>query len=742
MRRVVAVGTAAAIAMIGLAVPAFAAPAPDQTYTAVGDAFVKEAAPTTAEGAVDPTNCSVNDDTGNRMRCLVQFSVTGLGAGDTVTGAEFRIVDKGNATGTKLVNLNTQAQFNENTVTWTNMGTTGGTVASQSNHVFGQDSVFTIGSGVITGNGTYAFTMWSPANSYTTGMNFQPKENTVGKLPPRLVLHVDHQSSPVAAVSATPTSGDTPLAVTADASGSTDPDNDISTYTFAWGDGSANTGPQAGSSAAHIYNTAGSYTVTATVADAGGRTDSATSNTVVVTDPTPPPPPTNTAWGMNMNQSIGGSGQTWNQARAVYDSKYGDATHKPIQRSFISGMPSAGNWGNVAPTDRSAVVSFRTDDLAGVIAGNYDAQMTAFFQAVPATNTYWYSFYHEMEDNWTTAAQKAQYISAAQHVVTLQRSVANRSNLIPTEIYSDFTLATSSGRNWLDWYWGDSFVDVVAWDQYNYQNANGTLNTEATKQANRASVAASHSHNDEYAVAEFPLGGSKFEDPVTGGDTVRAQWLTDTAAAYANNGAVFVTGFDTNVGGTFAIESHPALVAAWKQVVTGGTGSPPPSQETRYTSYVTGYSYYDNTPPGSPDISNPVIHQTAAGVGTVANPITVAVGHSIINGQDILDFPAGTRFYIPNLRRYFIVEDTCGDGPTPQNGPCHNLSQADPGAQNWLDVWVDGRANTSAAADTCMNNITKNQLTIKNPASNYVVISGPIMSTTCTQQFGNTVVTT
>ena len=91
---------------------------------------------------------------------------------------------------------------------------------------------------------------------------------------------------------------------------------------------------------------------------------------------------------------------------------------------------------------------------------------------------------------------------------------------------------------------------------------------------------------------------------------------------------------------------------------------------------MTGYDYWDNTPPGSPVISNPVIHQVAGGTGTWQDPTTVAVGHSIINGQDILDWAAGTRFYIPNLRRYFIVEDTCGDGPDPQDEPCHDLSTA------------------------------------------------------------------
>ena len=160
----------------------------------------------------------------------------------------------------------------------------------------------------------------------------------------------------------------------------------------------------------------------------------------------------------------------------------------------------------------------------------------------------------------------------------------------------------------------------------------------------------------------------------------------------------------------------------------------------RITAYVTGYDHYDNTPPGSVIISNPVLHRVAGGTGTYQDPITVAVGHSIINGRDILDWPSATRFYIPNLRRYFIVEDTCGDGPTPQNEPCHDLSQADPGAQTWLDVWVDGGQMSSSAANSCKDAITRNQLAIRDPARNYAVVPGAIAGSSCTQQYGDTAV--
>lgn len=163
------------------------------------------------------------------------------------------------------------------------------------------------------------------------------------------------------------------------------------------------------------------------------------------------------------------------------------------------------------------------------------------------------------------------------------------------------------------------------------------------------------------------------------------------------------------------------------------------SAEVRYQSFVTGYSWYDNTPPSSATVCCPVRHQEASGVGTYADPITMAVGHTIVDGQSILDFPAGTRFYIPNLRRYFIVEDTCGDGPTPQSGPCHTGYPSD--AQNWLDVWIDGRNGTVASTDACTDAFTGVHLAIKDPEPDYAVVSGPIYGPTgCTAQYGDTTV--
>ncbi len=165
------------------------------------------------------------------------------------------------------------------------------------------------------------------------------------------------------------------------------------------------------------------------------------------------------------------------------------------------------------------------------------------------------------------------------------------------------------------------------------------------------------------------------------------------------------------------------------------TSLPPAPGEIRFSAYTTGYGWPDNTPPGGA-VSNPVIHSSAGGTGTYSDPITLAVGHSIISGQDYLDYPAGTKFYIPALRRYFIVEDTCGDGNAPQNGPCHTSD--DPNHPQ-LDLWVGGQGAASAAVFSCESAITEVHLVIQHPASTYRVVSGPIYSGTCSALYGDTV---
>lgn len=156
--------------------------------------------------------------------------------------------------------------------------------------------------------------------------------------------------------------------------------------------------------------------------------------------------------------------------------------------------------------------------------------------------------------------------------------------------------------------------------------------------------------------------------------------------------------------------------------------------------FITGYSYFDNTPPGSVQISHPVRHSMAGGQGTYEDPITVAVGHARLDGDDVLDWPAGTMFYVPNLRRYLVVEDTCGDGPQPQDGPCHT-GYPDT-ADTWLDVWIGGEGGTERGSEGCMRSFTGVWDVVVNPTAEFAVDAGDIYSAAgCAEQYGDELTT-
>ncbi|MCU1515828.1 MAG: hypothetical protein JWQ75_549 [Pseudarthrobacter sp.] len=167
------------------------------------------------------------------------------------------------------------------------------------------------------------------------------------------------------------------------------------------------------------------------------------------------------------------------------------------------------------------------------------------------------------------------------------------------------------------------------------------------------------------------------------------------------------------------------------------------SEQIIHTAYTTAYTWHDNTPAGSAEISHPVLHQTAGGTGTYEDPITIAVGHSLATGKDVLDFPAGTRIYLPDVRRYFIVEDTCGDGNDPENGPCHQGTNVDGSNSTiWIDMWIGGQSMSASGSSQCAGKVTAVNTAVFNPASNYAVApgAGVIHDGKCDAGYGNTLV--
>ncbi|HEY2098208.1 MAG TPA: hypothetical protein VGH72_17200 [Pseudonocardia sp.] len=163
----------------------------------------------------------------------------------------------------------------------------------------------------------------------------------------------------------------------------------------------------------------------------------------------------------------------------------------------------------------------------------------------------------------------------------------------------------------------------------------------------------------------------------------------------------------------------PARAPAAPAPVPAVTPSAPPPPATppaapapaakQLSIWLTGYSWQDNTPPGSSVVGEPVLHQQAGGTGTFADPITVAVpGH-----QGAMAWQPGTRFYLPTVKRYVIVEDS-------------GASRAPAGTDTHLDMWIGGQDGTLAATNACEDSLTGRVAAELNPPNNLPVIVGPI----------------
>jgi len=195
------------------------------------------------------------------------------------------VYDSAPATTTADYNLVYQSSSKSTEYTWagTSYSTQGALNAATGQEAHG---IFADPQFVNAAAGNFQLTSGSPAiDSANTAVSGEQPTDILGVSPYDDRGAYEYQSSgaptgPTAALSVSPSTGTAPVAVTADASGSTAGSSPISTYAFNFGDGTT-VGPQVGATAAHTYTAAGSYTVTVTVTDGNNLTSQA-SKTVTV----------------------------------------------------------------------------------------------------------------------------------------------------------------------------------------------------------------------------------------------------------------------------------------------------------------------------------------------------------------------------------------------------------------------------------------------------------------------------
>lgn len=131
-----------------------------------------------------------------------------------------------------------------------------------------------------TGTGQSINHTFSSAGNYNVLLTVTDNEGVTDSVTKTITVtdSITTNQSPTASFTATPTSGVAPLAVSFNASNSSDPDGTIISYAWDFKDG--NTGN--GQTISHTFSSAGSYNVLLTVTDNEGATDSVT-KTITVT---------------------------------------------------------------------------------------------------------------------------------------------------------------------------------------------------------------------------------------------------------------------------------------------------------------------------------------------------------------------------------------------------------------------------------------------------------------------------
>ncbi|HMG35079.1 MAG TPA: glycoside hydrolase family 44 protein [Blastocatellia bacterium] len=121
-----------------------------------------------------------------------------------------------------------------------------------------------------TASGATASHVYSSAGSFTATLTVT--DNVGSRSSTSAVINVSAPANqpPVARISASPTTGTSPLAVSFSGTGSSDPDGSISAYAWSFGDGTT----ASGSTTSHTYSSAGNFTATLTVTDNQGATSS------------------------------------------------------------------------------------------------------------------------------------------------------------------------------------------------------------------------------------------------------------------------------------------------------------------------------------------------------------------------------------------------------------------------------------------------------------------------------------
>ncbi len=234
---------------------------------------------------------------------------------------------------------------------------------------------------------------WDPTNDWSYYISENNPLNNSLQINPRIPFYNDGQllfgdlpscdggnSAPIISLIATPTSGDAPLVVNFDASGTTDIDGDVLSYSWDFDDGNS----AIGATTIHTFIDPGVYVVSLTVDDGNGNTVSETV-TITVIDDTPQPPTavisaTPTSGEAPLPVSFDGTGSSDpNADNLTYSWDFGDG-------NTATGVTASNTYTSVGVYTASLTVSDGTyTDIATIVITVNNTAPVACFTATPTS---------------------------------------------------------------------------------------------------------------------------------------------------------------------------------------------------------------------------------------------------------------------------------------------------------------------------------------------------------------------
>lgn len=289
-------------------------------------------------------------------------------------------------------------------------------------------------------------------------------------------------------------------------------------------------------------------------------------------EPPPPPPPEPV---MRVGATLMREGTETTQD--AYDRRSNDFGAEPeMVRYFFSGLPF-GVWPQFGLAQ--SIVSFKpaSNDVSGVAAGTYDAQISAFLDTCAADKKpKRFAFYHEREDNIERGEfTKAQARAADVHVKQLVDAANARHPGINVRfgiVLMSWTLDSRSQRNVADYLpaadagWK---YDWIGWDAYPGDTPSLDLPALAATNAvfqKCADTTKAHNAKANWFITETGTR-NHVGDSADVYDTKQADWITGAIQVAIDKGCKGFCYFDSTVGGDFRIKGPKAKAAMGAAIV-------------------------------------------------------------------------------------------------------------------------------------------------------------------------------